>query len=87
VASASSSYEPQPAPRHRVADAQRRAWLDELEEARRQLDEADANADANADADARHSTDGRRWTLPLWPCCCATARRQRPPRSDECANR
>jgi hypothetical protein len=39
VASASSSSEPQPTPRHRAADAQRRAWLDELAEARRQLDE------------------------------------------------
>jgi hypothetical protein len=39
VPSASSSYEPKSAPRHRVADAQRRARLDELEEARRQLDE------------------------------------------------
>jgi hypothetical protein len=39
VASASSSSEPEPTPRHRAADAQRRAWLDELTEARRQLDE------------------------------------------------
>jgi hypothetical protein len=29
----------EPAPRHRAIDAQRRAWLDELAEARRQLDE------------------------------------------------
>jgi hypothetical protein len=39
VASASSSSEPEPAPRHRTADAQRRVRLDELAEARRQLDE------------------------------------------------
>jgi hypothetical protein len=39
MAFASSSFEPEPAPRHRGADAQRRAWLDELAEARRQLDE------------------------------------------------
>jgi hypothetical protein len=39
VASASSSSEPEPASRHRAADAQRRARLDELAEARRQLDE------------------------------------------------
>jgi hypothetical protein len=39
VASASSSFEPEPASRHRAADAQRRAHLDELTEARRQLDE------------------------------------------------
>jgi hypothetical protein len=39
MASASSSYEPEPAPRHRAADAQRRARLDELTEARCQLDE------------------------------------------------
>jgi hypothetical protein len=39
VATASSSYESEPAPRHRGADNQRRAQLDELAEARRQLDE------------------------------------------------
>jgi hypothetical protein len=39
VATASSSFESEPAPRHRGADNQRRAWLDELAEARRQLDE------------------------------------------------
>jgi hypothetical protein len=39
VASASSSSEPEPASRHRAADAQWRARLDELAEARRQLDE------------------------------------------------
>jgi hypothetical protein len=39
VASSSSSSESDPAPRHRGADAQRRARLDELAEARRQLDE------------------------------------------------
>jgi hypothetical protein len=39
VASASSSSEPESAPRHRTADAQRRARLDELADARRQLDE------------------------------------------------
>jgi hypothetical protein len=37
--SASSSFELEPAPRHRGADDQRRARLDELAEARRQLDE------------------------------------------------
>jgi hypothetical protein len=39
VVSASSSSEPEPAPRHRNTDAQRRARLDELTEARRQLNE------------------------------------------------
>jgi hypothetical protein len=39
VASASSSSEPEPVPRHRAADAQQQAWLDELAEAKRQLDE------------------------------------------------
>jgi hypothetical protein len=39
VASSSSSSEPEPAPRHRGADDQRHARLDELAEARRQLDE------------------------------------------------
>jgi hypothetical protein len=39
VASLSSSSEPEPAPRHRGADAYRCARLDELAEARRQLDE------------------------------------------------
>jgi hypothetical protein len=39
VTSASSSFELEPAPRHRAADAQQRARLDELAEARRQLDE------------------------------------------------
>jgi hypothetical protein len=34
-----SSSEPEPAPRHRGADAQRQARLDDLAEARRQLDE------------------------------------------------
>jgi hypothetical protein len=39
VAPVSSSSESEHAPRHRGADAQRRARLDELAEARRQLDE------------------------------------------------
>jgi hypothetical protein len=39
VASASSSSEQEPIPRHRAADAQRRAWLNKLVEARCQLDE------------------------------------------------
>jgi hypothetical protein len=39
VASSSSSSEPELAPRHRGSDAQRRARLDELVEARHQLDE------------------------------------------------
>jgi hypothetical protein len=39
VASASSSSKPEPAPRHHAVDAQRRARLDELAEAKRQLDE------------------------------------------------
>jgi hypothetical protein len=39
VVSASSSFEPEPAPHHRITDAQRWARLDELVEARRQLDE------------------------------------------------
>jgi hypothetical protein len=39
VASALRSSEPEPAPRHRAADAQRRARLNELAEARLQLDE------------------------------------------------
>jgi hypothetical protein len=39
VASASSSSEPEPAPCQRAADAERRARLDELAEARCQLDE------------------------------------------------
>jgi hypothetical protein len=39
VASASSSSDPELAPHHRTADAQRRARLDELTEAKRQLDE------------------------------------------------
>jgi hypothetical protein len=39
VTTASSSSESEPAPRHRDADDQRRARLDELAEARRQLDD------------------------------------------------
>jgi hypothetical protein len=39
VATASSSSKSEPAPRHHGADDQRRARLDELAEARRQLDE------------------------------------------------
>jgi hypothetical protein len=39
VALASSSSDPEPAPCHRAADAQRRARLDELAETKRQLDE------------------------------------------------
>jgi hypothetical protein len=39
VASASSNSEPEPAPHHPVANAQWRAWLEEIAEARRQLDE------------------------------------------------
>jgi hypothetical protein len=39
VATASSRSESEQALRHRGADAQRRAWLDELAEARRHLDE------------------------------------------------
>jgi hypothetical protein len=34
----------------------------------------------------RHTFGGRRRILPLRPCCCAAARRWRPPRNDECAN-
>jgi hypothetical protein len=143
-----------PAPRHRAADTQRQAWLDELAEARRQLDKEmsllhqelcmDAEPcdrrpakdipvqeeprDGNGDrrecrsvADQLHgraptppargpardnnrcanegrtstptptltlcrSSGGRRRTSPLWPCYCAAARRQRPPRNDEYAN-
>jgi hypothetical protein len=43
MASASSSFDPVPAPRHRTTDAQQRARLDELVEARSQLDEELAN--------------------------------------------
>jgi hypothetical protein len=43
VASASSSSDPEPAPRHCATDSQRRACLDTLVEARRQLDEELAN--------------------------------------------
>jgi hypothetical protein len=39
VASALSSSNPEPVPRHRTIDAQRRARLDKLVETRRQLDE------------------------------------------------
>jgi hypothetical protein len=39
MASTSRSSEPEPAPRHRDADTQRGAQLDELAKARRQLDE------------------------------------------------
>jgi hypothetical protein len=39
VASASSSSKPEPTPRHHAADAQQRARLDELAEARCRLDE------------------------------------------------
>jgi hypothetical protein len=39
MASSSSNSEPEPAPRHRGLDDQRRARLDELAEARHQLDE------------------------------------------------
>jgi hypothetical protein len=42
VATALSSSESEPAPRHHGTDAQRRARLDELAEARRQLDEEQA---------------------------------------------
>jgi hypothetical protein len=41
--SSSSSTEPEPVPRQRAMDAQRRARLDELAEARHQLDEELAN--------------------------------------------
>jgi hypothetical protein len=34
----------------------------------------------------RHCSIGCHRTLPLWPCYCTAARRQRPPRNDECAN-
>jgi hypothetical protein len=34
----------------------------------------------------RHSSGGCRKTLPLRPCCRTASRRQRLPRSDECAN-
>jgi hypothetical protein len=39
MASTSSSSEPEPASRHRAVDAQRRARINELAEAKRQLDE------------------------------------------------
>jgi hypothetical protein len=34
----------------------------------------------------RHSSGGRRRTLPRQPCYCAAVWRRRPPRSDECAS-
>jgi hypothetical protein len=43
VVSTSSSSDPEPAPRHRATDAQRRTCLDTLAEARHQLDEELAN--------------------------------------------
>jgi hypothetical protein len=39
VVSASSSSDPEPAPHHCVANAQRRVWLDELAKAKCQLEE------------------------------------------------
>jgi cell division protein FtsB len=55
VASSSSSSEPEPAPRHRGADAQQRARLDELAEARHQLDKELALLRQELDADAEPS--------------------------------
>jgi hypothetical protein len=52
VASSSSSSEQEPAPRHRGADAQQQAQLDELAEARRQLDEELALLHQELDVDA-----------------------------------
>jgi hypothetical protein len=59
VASASSSSEPEPAPRHRNADAQQWARLDELTEARRQLDEELAllHQELGMDAEPREGND------------------------------
>jgi hypothetical protein len=55
VASSSSSSEPEPATRHRGPDAQRHAQLDELAEARHQLDEELAllRQELGADAEPR----------------------------------
>jgi hypothetical protein len=55
VASASSISELEPASRHRAADAQRRARLDKLAEARRQLDEklAPLHQELGMDAEPR----------------------------------
>jgi hypothetical protein len=53
VASLSSSSEPEPTPCHRGVDAQRRARLDELTEARRQLDEELALLHQELDVDAK----------------------------------
>jgi hypothetical protein len=53
MASSSSSSELEPAPRHRSADDQRRARLDELAEARRELNEELALLRQELDVDAK----------------------------------
>jgi hypothetical protein len=52
MATSSSSSELEPAPRHHSADDQRRAWLDELAEARRQLNKELALLRQELDVDA-----------------------------------
>jgi hypothetical protein len=52
MATVSSSSESEPAPRHRGADDQRCARLNELAEARRQLDEEQALLQQELDMDA-----------------------------------
>jgi hypothetical protein len=159
VVSTSSSSDPEPVPHHCATDAQRRACLDKLAEARHQLEDELANLHRELGEDheppignlprcrpfswsrcrnnvvkrtangrsvvlllnnfelaPRHcrlgdvrvtmidaptkaqtstptltvtphrSLGGHCRTWPLQPCCSAAARRQRPPKRDECAN-
>jgi hypothetical protein len=65
VASASSCSESEPAPRHRAADAQRRARLDELGEARRQLDEELALLHQELGMDADPREQGPKQDIPV----------------------
>jgi hypothetical protein len=66
VAPASSSSESEQAPRHRGANAQRRARLDKLAEARRQLDEELVllHQELGADACAERACAGKRRSAP-----------------------
>jgi hypothetical protein len=60
VATASSSSSSEPAPHHRGADDQRRARLDELAEARRQLDEEQTLLHQEVGVEASHMSDNQR---------------------------
>jgi hypothetical protein len=85
VASSSSSSKPELAPRHRDADTQRRARLDELAEARRQLDEELANLHQELGMDAEPRDRWPAQNVPVQEQSCEgnDDQRERRPAADQ----